>query len=79
MDMPAAQFRVRFFDLLDEIAATGEEIVITKHGRPVVRVVPEPAHVHRRWGCMKESIQITGDIEAPVLPSIDEWCADDVP
>jgi prevent-host-death family protein len=31
--------------MLDEVASTGEEIVVTKRGRPVARLVParEPA------------------------------------
>lgn len=37
MEMPAARFRVRFFELLDE---TDEVIVITRHGRPIATVVP---------------------------------------
>lgn len=70
--MPAAQFRVRFFELLDEVAATGEEIVITKHGRPVARVVPERVAAVPRWGCMKGTVQIVGDVEEPVLPPLGE-------
>lgn len=80
MEMPAAQFRVRFFELLDEIARSGEPVVITKHGRPVVRVVPErPAGAVPRWGCMRGTVEIVGDVEAPVLPPADEWCSDDAP
>ncbi len=79
MEMPAAQFRVRFFELLDEVAASGEDIVITKHGKPVVRVTPERAEKVSPWGCMKGTGEILGDIESPVLPDIDEWCSDDAP
>jgi prevent-host-death family protein len=73
MEMPAAQFRVRFFELLDEVAESGEEIVITKHGRPVARVVPEQKRPAERWGCMSGTIRVVGDIESPVLePLCDE-------
>jgi prevent-host-death family protein len=34
----ATRFRAQCLALLDEVAA-GEEIVVTKHGRPVARVV----------------------------------------
>jgi prevent-host-death family protein len=34
----ASRFKARCLGLLDE-AAAGEEIVVTKHGRPVARVV----------------------------------------
>jgi len=45
--VPAGEFKARCLALLDEVAATGREIVITKRGRPVARVLPpegaEPA------------------------------------
>ena len=33
--MAATEFRARCYRLLDEVAETGREIVITKRGRPV--------------------------------------------
>jgi prevent-host-death family protein len=41
----ASQFKAQCLALLDEVAATGEEIVVTKRGRAVARVSPptEPA------------------------------------
>lgn len=37
--IPAGQFKAQCLAMLDEVAATGEEIVVTKRGRPVVRVL----------------------------------------
>jgi prevent-host-death family protein len=72
MELPAAKFRVRFFELLDEIAETNQEIVITKHGRPVARVVPwRAAPPGRRNGCMAGTVEILGDIESPCLDPLD--------
>jgi prevent-host-death family protein len=34
----ASEFKAKCLGILDEVAATGEEIVITKHGRAVARV-----------------------------------------
>jgi prevent-host-death family protein len=41
----ASQFKTRCLAMLDEVAATGEEIVVTKRGRAVARVLAagEPA------------------------------------
>ncbi len=40
----ASSFKARCLAILDEVAATGEELVITKRGKPVARVVSvEPA------------------------------------
>ena len=77
MEMPAAKFRIRFFELLDEIARTRREIVITKRGRPVVRVLPVPDRSCSPYGCMKSTVRILGDIDSPTLPVIDEWGSDD--
>jgi prevent-host-death family protein len=38
--VPAGQFKARCLALLDRVAETGEEIVVTKRGKPVARVVP---------------------------------------
>jgi prevent-host-death family protein len=39
-EITASQFKARCLRLLDEVAATGETLVVTKYGRPVARVVP---------------------------------------
>jgi prevent-host-death family protein len=40
VSIPAGQFKAQCLALLDEVAETGRQIVVTKHGRPVARVVP---------------------------------------
>jgi prevent-host-death family protein len=37
--VPASKFKAQCLAMLDEVAATGEEIVVTKRGRAVARVV----------------------------------------
>ncbi len=39
-EITATQFKARCLRLLDEVAETGEPLVITKHGRAVARVEP---------------------------------------
>lgn len=39
-EITATQFKARCLRLLDEVAQTGETLVVTKHGRPVARVEP---------------------------------------
>ncbi|HUF97695.1 MAG TPA: type II toxin-antitoxin system Phd/YefM family antitoxin [Ilumatobacter sp.] len=36
----ASEFKATCLALLDQVATTGEEIVITKRGRPLARLVP---------------------------------------
>jgi prevent-host-death family protein len=40
MEISATQFKARCLKLLDDVAEGGGELVVTKHGRPVARVVP---------------------------------------
>jgi len=44
----ASAFKAHCLAMLDEVAATGEEIVITKRGQPVARVLAatEPSSLH---------------------------------
>lgn len=41
--VPAGEFKSRCLALLDEVAATGEGLTVTKRGKPVARVVPVDA------------------------------------
>ncbi len=38
--VPAGQFKARCLALLDEVALTGEDLIVTKRGKPVARLVP---------------------------------------
>jgi len=39
-EISATQFKARCLALLDEVSAGSGELVVTKHGRPVAKVVP---------------------------------------
>lgn len=39
-EIPAGKFKAQCLALLDEVAEEGHEIIVTKRGRPVARVVP---------------------------------------
>lgn len=39
-EIPAGRFKDGCLALLDEVAASGEPIIVTKRGRPVAKVVP---------------------------------------
>jgi prevent-host-death family protein len=38
--VPAGEFKTKCLSLLDEVAETGETLVVTKRGKPVARVLP---------------------------------------
>jgi len=63
----AGEFKATCLDLLDRVAETGLNVVITKRGRPVARVMPMVNKPRRLVGAMKDEIEIRGDIISPLL------------
>ena len=47
--LPAAEFKARCLELMDRVRETGVEYVITKHGRPVAKLVPYAAPERRAF------------------------------
>lgn len=63
----AGQFKAHCLKLMDKVQQTHEEIVITKHGQPVAKLVPVDADSNASIvGYMKGTVQVTGDIISPV-------------
>ena len=55
--VPAAEFKATCLDLMDRVKATGVEYVITKHGKPVAKLVPvAPVKKGGLVGSMKGSV-----------------------
>ena len=69
----ASEFKAKCLQLMDEVAESGEEIVITKNGRPVSRLVPYREKPEAPFGRYKDIIQVHGDIVSP-MPA--EWFED---
>ena len=69
----AAEFKTKCLQLLDEVAESGEAVVITKNGRPVSRLVPHHEAPKLVFGRNRENIRILGDIVSP-MPT--EWYED---
>lgn len=74
--LEAAEFEAGCLRLLDEVAAGGGEIVITRGGRAVCRLVPVEAPKSAPIGRYRDWIDLTGDIVAPVDA---EWEAETNP
>ena len=64
--IPAGVFKARCLAVMKEVQATRESVVITKRGRPMVRVVPAEPGGNNLLGCMKGKVKIVGDIESPI-------------
>jgi prevent-host-death family protein len=59
------------FSRLVDAAASGEEIIIAKAGKPAARLVPmERAKVTRRFGGLKGKVRIADDFDAPLSDDV---------
>ena len=56
----AAKFKEQCLALLDRVDPEG--IVITKHGKPVAKLIPVPTDSAQLIGSLKGKIKIKGDI-----------------
>ena len=70
--IPAGAFRDQCLRLMDEINETGEPVVVTKHGKPVVVVAPAPRPAIGFVGLMTGVTRILDDLDAPAIPPA-EW------
>ncbi len=61
----AGEFKAKCLQLLDEVAASREPLVITKFGKPVAQVVPMPPVVKLR-GALGGTVLYEGDIVSPL-------------
>jgi prevent-host-death family protein len=69
--VPAAEFKATCLELMDKVKATGKEYVITKHGKPVAKLVPVDLPKKRGIvGSMKGSVL---KYERPFDPIPGEW------
>lgn len=58
--VPAAQFKEQCLALLDRVGPDG--IIITKHGKPVAKLVPIHTDTAKLIGSFKDKIKIKGNI-----------------
>lgn len=64
--MKASEFKAKCLGIMDEVQETREEVVITKNGRPMAKLVPFTAKPKTLRGLLKDEIKILGDIVEPV-------------
>jgi len=74
MKISAGEFKAKCLRLMDEVSTLHTEIIITKFGKPVAKLVAvreEPAHP--LFGCLKGSVERVRDL---VSPTGESWDAD---
>lgn len=61
--LKAGYFKSHCLELMDTVEETGQEFVITKHGRPVAKLGPvSPVQKKPLWGMFKGQIEVLADI-----------------
>ena len=66
MRMPAGTFKARCLAVMKKVQATGEPVIVTRRGTPVVKVVPAQSENNDIFGFMTGKVKIVGDIESPI-------------
>ena len=74
MEITAAEFRANCFKILDQVKVTHKEVVITKRGKPIAKLV----HFARQndkdplLGSMEGLVETISDLTRPVIDP-DAW------
>ena len=71
-EIGAGEFKAKCLGLLDNVQKHRTEIIITKYGKPVAKLVPIEESPQSVFGRMKGSVTFMGDILSPID---DEWDA----
>ncbi len=71
MKINAAEFRANCFKILDEVEVTHKEVIITKRGKPVARLLhfPQQEEKDPLLGSMEGMVETIGDLTEPVTNS----------
>jgi prevent-host-death family protein len=65
-EISAAEFKAKCLKLMDSVELGRTEIIITKHGRPVAKLVPYKDESPALFGFMADTATINGDIISPI-------------
>jgi prevent-host-death family protein len=66
MDVSIAEAKNRLPELIRAVEG-GEEVVITRHGKPVAQIAPPPAERRRiQWGSMRDRIKLLPGWDDPI-------------
>jgi antitoxin (DNA-binding transcriptional repressor) of toxin-antitoxin stability system len=70
--MGAGIFKANCLAVMDEVQTKHETVVITKHGKPVAKLVPVNTEADDIFNFLKGKGTVTGDIVSPAV-SPEEW------
>jgi prevent-host-death family protein len=68
--MAAGSFKAQCLAVMDEVQAKRESVVITKHGKPVAKLVPAQKGSDEIYNFLRGKGAVTGDV---VSPALEDW------
>jgi prevent-host-death family protein len=71
-EIAAAQFKARCLTVMEDVRKTREPVIVTKRGKPVVKLVPIENAKDDFLDRLKGVFEIVGDIESPAVPP-EDW------
>ncbi len=70
--MAAGSFKTNCLAVMDEVQAKHETVVITKHGKPVAKLVPVNTETDEIYNFLAGKGTVVGDVISPAVSS-KEW------
>ena len=64
--MPAGEFKAKCLKVLDDVQRQRKQVIVTKRGKPVAKLVPVSDHPESLIGSMRGTMEILGDIVSPI-------------
>lgn len=61
-EMPATEFKARVAEALEAVAETGATLIVTRHGKPIARVLPARGEHPSPIGFMAGTVAFSGDL-----------------
>jgi prevent-host-death family protein len=68
--MAAGLFKAQCLAVMDEVQAKRETVVITKHGKPVAKLVPADKATDEIYNFLRGKGAVTGNV---ISPAIENW------
>jgi prevent-host-death family protein len=65
-EIAVSKFKATCLAVLEDVRRTGAPVLVTRFGKPIAEVVPSRTRKKSWLGCMKGSLEVTGDIVGPV-------------
>ena len=56
---------------MDQVAESGRAVVVTKHGKPVVQIIPVQSDENEIFGFLAGKVRIVGDVENTI--PLSDW------